>query len=261
MWLIRYVRLIQAFAHAYWMVWMVFPHLSQAQKFAAIQVWSRKVLDVMGVELLHDPMDPSCTRSSTPMLWVANHVSWLDILVIQAIHPCVFVAKSEVLHWPVLGTLAKACDVIFVNRQSATGTRQMVHQVNRVLSQGHCVAAFPEGTTSEGQTVRLFHANLFETVVQHRLPVQPIALHYSDLRTGVGCPQVAYVDDMGFISSLHQVMTTAGIRASVRFGEQLSAMGHSRRTLAMLSHQSVCTHLRALQQARPMCHTTVTLDR
>jgi len=256
MWLIRYVRLIQAFAHAYWMVWMVFPHLSKAQKFAAIQGWSRKVLHWMGVELASDsvdhfdPLDPSHTRSATPMLWVANHVSWLDILVIQAIHPCVFVAKSEVLHWPVLGTLAKACDVIFVNRASAVGARQMVHQVNRVLSQGLCVAAFPEGTTSEGQTVKLFHANLFEAVVQHRLPVQPIALHYSDLRTGAACPQVAYVDDIGFMSSLHQVMKTGGVRARVRLGEQLCAMGHSRRTLAMLSHQSVCTHLRALQQAR-----------
>ena len=253
MWLMVYLRLIQTFLQAYWTVWFEFPRLNQAQKMAAIQTWSRQALSVMGVELASESPNQKPVDGVAPTLWVANHVSWLDILVIQAIHPCVFVAKSEVVRWPVLGRLAQACGVIFVDRQSASGVRQMVHQVIDVLNQGLCVAAFPEGTTSAGHTVGVFHANVFEAAIHHHLAVQPIALHYSDSRTACWCPQAAFVDDMGLIGSLHQIIQTGGIRASARMAEPLSAIGHSRRTLAHLSHQTVSAHLRVLQQSHESC--------
>ena len=249
MWFVRYLRLMQACLEAICVVWIQFPRMTQAKKLAAVQSWSCKVLAVIGVKLVVDQRSCLSPVSAAPRLWVANHVSWLDILVIQAIHPCVFVAKSEVAHWPIVGHLAKACGVIFVDRQGAMGARQMVQQVIDALSQGLCVAAFPEGTTSPGQSVGVFHANLFEAVIHHRLAVQPIALRYSDLQSGAWCAKVAYVDDMDLMSSLHQVLKIGGIRADVGLGEPLAASGHSRRTLAHLSHQTVCAHLRALQQS------------
>lgn len=249
---LRYLRLALACLEAIFMAWIQFPCMTQVEKLTATQNWSRKLLAAIGVELLADPRPHFSPASSGPSLWVANHVSWLDVLVIQAINPCVFVSKSEVARWPIVGHLAKACGVIFVNRQGAIGARQMVQQVIDALSKGLCVAAFPEGTTSSGHLVGVFHANLFEAVIQHRLVVQPIALHYSDPCSGAWCAKASFVDDMDLMSSLHQILKIGGIRANVGLGEPLAACGHSRRSLAHLSHQTVCAHLRALQQPQEL---------
>lgn len=241
--LLRYVRLTWAFAEAYWNVWIRFPRLTQVQRLTAIQAWARHVLTLLGVELAADHRWATNGGPQEPMLWVSNHVSWLDILVIQAIHPCVFVAKSEVRSWPILGRLADSCGVIFVDRGSASGARLMVDQVVQSLSQGLCVAGFPEGTTTDGEGVGVFHANLFEAAIRHGVPVQPLALRYVDPCTGLWCPQVVFIGDTSLMTSLHQIVKTSRIQARVRWGAQLSGAGHSRRSLAHVSRESISAQL------------------
>jgi 1-acyl-sn-glycerol-3-phosphate acyltransferase len=108
------------------------------------------------------------------------------------------------------------------------------------------VAGFPEGTSSEGSSVSLFHANLFEAAINHQVQVLPLAIRYTNPSTGALCLRVAFIGDIGFVASLHQVMTSAGIQAKVHLGERLSPIGHSRRTLAHLSHRSVSQQLELL---------------
>jgi 1-acyl-sn-glycerol-3-phosphate acyltransferase len=243
---IKYLRLLAAFVDAFAIVWFKFPRATREQKLAHIQRWSTHVLKVIGVHL-------NITASSTRIgplktqLLVANHVSWLDVLVIQALHPCVFVAKSEVRHWPLVGSIAKACGVVFVDRSSSSSARKMVDDVANALHHGYCVAGFPEGTSSEGYDVSLFHANLFEAAIYRDVNVLPIALRYTNAHTGELCLRAAFVGDIGFIESLHQVMTTRHIHVGVNIGKTLSPQGHSRRTLAHLSHRSVSMQLAILQ--------------
>ena len=123
----------------------------------------------------------------------------------------------------------------------------MVDDVVSALHHGYCVAGFPEGTSSEGYAVSLFHANLFEAAIHHDVEVIPIALRYSDINTGSICLKAAFVGDMGFLESLHQVMSTHDIKACIHIGKSLSPQGHSRRTLAHLSHRSVAMQLEILQ--------------
>jgi 1-acyl-sn-glycerol-3-phosphate acyltransferase len=108
------------------------------------------------------------------------------------------------------------------------------------------VAGFPEGTSSEGHEVRLFHANLFEAAIDRGVEVQPIALRYINEVTGAHCQVAAFVGDIGFVASLHKVMCAPSITVSLHIGAPLSPQGHSRRTLAHLSHRSVSTQLNAL---------------
>lgn len=243
---IKYLRLLSAFANAFFILWFKFAHATREKKLAHIQSWSTHVLDVMGVEI-------NITSSSIPIrsnknqLLVANHVSWLDVLVIQALHPSVFVAKSEVRHWPLLGSLAHACGVVFVDRSSSNSARKMVDDVSSALHQGYCVAGFPEGTSSEGYDVGLFHANLFEAAIHRDIEVVPLALRYTDAHTGALCLRAAFVGEIGFIESLHRTMTTANLLVRVQIGKPLFPQGHSRRTLAHLSHRSVSMQLEALQ--------------
>jgi 1-acyl-sn-glycerol-3-phosphate acyltransferase len=179
-------------------------------------------------------------------LLVANHVSWVDALIIQTIQPSVFVAKAEVKRWPIVGSIATGCGVVFVNRGSPASARNMVDELSSALHQGYCVAGFPEGTSSEGSDVKLFHGNLFEAAISHNIPVQPLAIRYTNPHTGALCLKAAFIGDIGFVQSLHQVLSATGIHAKVHVGDMLSPEGHSRRTLAHLAQRTVSSQLALL---------------
>lgn len=240
--LIKYLRLIASFAHAFYILWFKFPRASREAKLVYIQNWCMHVLTVLGVHLQLAPSSRD-NASTTTQLLVANHVSWLDVLVIQALHPCVFVAKSEVQRWPLVGSLAQACGVVFVDRSSPHSARKMVDDVANALHHGYCVAGFPEGTSSEGYEVSVFHANLFEAAIHREIDVLPLALRYTDTCSGALCLKAAFVGDISFLQSLHQVLTTQQLNVKVHIGKSLSPKGHSRRTLAHLSHRNVAHQL------------------
>lgn len=244
--LLKYLRLIHAFGHAFWILWIKFPKLNKERKLQAIKDWSQKTLNIIGIQVVHEATSPQADSLNMPRLVVANHVSWVDALIIQTIQPSIFVAKSEVRSWPIVGNIATACGVVYVDRGSPSSARRMVDDVASALHHGYCVAGFPEGTSSEGSTVSLFHANLFEAAINHNIQVQPLAIRYTNPQTGGLCLKAAFIGDIGFVQSLHQVMTSSGIHAKVHVGGPLSPEGHSRRTLAHLSHKSVSNQLELL---------------
>ncbi len=245
--LIKYLRLLRAFGLAFWILWIKFPRLSREKKLEAIQTWSQYTLDILGIQVVHQAPVARFAHEDAPRLLVANHVSWVDALIIQTIQPSIFVAKSEVKSWPIVGSIATGCGAVFVDRGSPSSARRMVDELSTALHHGYCVAGFPEGTSSEGSSVSLFHANLFEAAINHNIPVQPLAIRYTDPRTGDLCLKAAFIGDIGFVQSLHQVMRSrAGIQAKVHVGELLSSEGHSRRTLAHVSHRSVSSQLAQL---------------
>ncbi len=244
--LIKYLRLIHAFGRAFWILWIKFPRLNRDRKLEEIKIWSQHTLEILGIRVLHETSLAQIEQSAAPLMFVANHVSWVDALIIQSIQPSIFVAKSEVKHWPIVGSIATACGVVFVDRGSPSSARRMVDDVSSALHHGYCVAGFPEGTSSEGSTVSLFHANLFEAAIHPHIQVQPLAIRYTNPNTGALCLKAAFIGDIGFVQSLHQVMTSTGIHAKVHAGALLSPQGHSRRTLAHLSHRSVSNQLELL---------------
>jgi 1-acyl-sn-glycerol-3-phosphate acyltransferase len=114
------------------------------------------------------------------------------------------------------------------------------------MERGHSIAGFPEGTSTLGDSVLMFHANLFESAIQQDVPVQPLALRYTSAQTGEHCTRAAFVGDLSFLSSLHQVMRANDIRITVHAGPCLTPQGHSRKSLAALARSSVTAHLEAL---------------
>ena len=244
--LIKYLRLLRAFGHAFWILWIKFPRLSREKKLEEIRNWSQKTLDVLGIQVMHESPIQLAHHEAPPRLLVANHVSWIDALIIQTIQPSIFVAKAEVKSWPIVGSIATGCGVVFVNRGSPSSARLMVDELSSALHHGYCVAGFPEGTSSEGSSVKLFHGNLFEAAINHNIQVQPLAIRYTNPRTGALCMKAAFIGDIGFVQSLHQVMSSSGIQAKVQLCDPLSPEGHSRRTLAHLSQRSVSSQLELL---------------
>lgn len=243
--LIKYLRLIAAVVIAFQILWFKFPRASREKKLTLIQNWSSNFLKVLGLHL-HVVPSYEIRQSSAVNLVVSNHVSWLDVLVIQSISPSVFVAKLEVQRWLMIGHLATACGVIFVDRGSTQSARKMVDGVAAALHHGYTVAGFPEGTSSEGDAVQVFHANLFEAAIKNDCSVLPMALRYTYAHTNHICREAAFVGELGFLTSLHRVIKTERIDVRVKLGPALATQGHSRRTLAHLSHQHVAMQLEAL---------------
>jgi 1-acyl-sn-glycerol-3-phosphate acyltransferase len=109
---------------------------------------------------------------------VANHVSWIDPLVLVGLLPVAAVAKAEVARWPVLGSVCGAGGVLFLRRGDAFSGARVLRGMLRAFAAGVSVLNFPEGTTTEGGDVLEFHAGSFGAARLAGVPVIPIAVRY-----------------------------------------------------------------------------------
>jgi 1-acyl-sn-glycerol-3-phosphate acyltransferase len=213
---------------------LVFPFASTGLRERLTRSWSRRLLGLCRVSVEQAPGAPVLEHA----LIVANHVSWLDIFVINALHPCRFVAKAEIRSWPVLGWLAGAAGTVFIARGNRRELRHIFKGLVEVLAQGERVALFPEGTTGRQGEVLPFHANLFEAAIDARTPVQPYALAYLD-GEGRYHPAIDYVGDTTFVDSLFAVLQGPPVRARLTCLAPLATSGAHRRELALAAQSAV----------------------
>ena len=221
---------------------LVFPWAGQARRNGITRRWSRKLLGICGVSVEQG----GAVQALEHAMFVSNHVSWLDIFVINALHPCHFVAKSEIRDWPVLGWLADKGGTVFIARGNRRELRHIFKGMVASLQAGQRVAFFPEGTTASPGQVLPFHANLFEAAVDARVPVQPIALRYLD---AAGAPHGAidFSGEMSFARNMMQVLAGPPVRAVLTCLAPLEAAGAHRRELALASHDAIAAALGAAQ--------------
>ena len=207
---------------------LVFPGLSKEQREMRVQVWSRKMLSALSIELIVKGQ----VQPTGPLLLVANHISWLDITSLHAARYCRFVSKADVKHWPLIGPLASGAGTLFIERESRRDAMRVVHHMAERLRAGDVLAIFPEGTTSDGVSLRPFHANLFQAAIAADAPVQPVAMQFIDTTTGQRSLAPCYIDDDTLVGSLWRTLRTPGIAVVITFGELQTAQGRSRRAWA-----------------------------
>jgi 1-acyl-sn-glycerol-3-phosphate acyltransferase len=193
------------------------------------------------------------TRSSaSPALILSNHVSWLDICVITALGPVVFVAKREVAGWPVFGWLARLQRTIFINRQARHQTGAATREIAGRLLGGDAVVLFAEGTSSDGIRVLPFRSALVGAVhhalgagtLHTHVTVQPMSLAYvslSGLRMGRGLrEQVAWYGDADLVPHLLSVLASGAVDVTVSWGEAIAYdMSADRKAIARDAEFSV----------------------
>ena len=218
----------------------VFPRLQPAEREARVQAWAQRVLRVLGVGL--EVRGP--TPATGPLLLVANHISWLDILVIHASGHCRFVSKSDVRQWPLIGTLATGAGTLYIERASRRDALRVVHRMADALKSGDILAVFPEGTTSDGVSLLPFHANLIQAAVSAGAPVQPVALRFIDAGSGLTSLTPCYIGDDTLVGSLWRTLSGPGITAIVSYGQARHHEGRDRRTWA----RDLRTAVEALRQ-------------
>jgi len=158
-----------------------------------------------------------------PVMWVANHVSWIDIFVVNAVRATAFVAKSEIRSWPVAGWLAVGAGTLFIDRGQRHAVHEMGQSIDICFQRGDAVGLFPEGTTTEGLGLRPFHASLFEPARQAGVPIQPVALRF--LHHGERSGFAAFVGEETLVANLWRVLGTTGLSVEVVFLPALPASG------------------------------------
>jgi lyso-ornithine lipid O-acyltransferase len=182
--------------------------------------------------------------AAAPRLVVANHVSWTDIIALTSLHPLVFLAKSEVSGWPVLGFLARLQGTVFVPR----GSRKDIARVNAALGdklrEGRDLVVFAEGTSSDGATVLKFNSAHFDAVqsCDGAAAIAPVAILYTDGERPI---DVGWYGDMTFLPHLWRLMKRNGVRCLIAFGAAIETRGKDRKTLAAETEAQV----RALLEA------------
>jgi lyso-ornithine lipid O-acyltransferase len=149
-------------------------------------------------------------------LLISNHLSYLDIMVISAITPAVFVAKREVRSWPALGLCARLAGTLFVDR----GRRLQVEEMNRgiqgALDAGALVVLFPEGTSSSGESVLPFKSALLEPAARGGNPLFVGCVQYA-LDDGDPGEEVCYWGDHTFFPHMLNLMGKQTVRVTMRF--------------------------------------------
>jgi 1-acyl-sn-glycerol-3-phosphate acyltransferase len=178
---------------------------------------------------------------SSPHLLASNHISWLDIHVINAFKPVRFVAKSEVRGWPVFGWMAQQLGTVFIRRDSARHARQVVDQMAQVLKV-ESVCIFPEGTSTSGESVLPFKPNLFESAILAHVPVLPVVIAYRSRSSGLRSDAPAFIGDMGLLESMANVIASRDIEVHLTLIEPyLTSNGNNpdRKDLALYCQEAI----------------------
>ena len=138
-------------------------------------------------------------------LLASNHLSYLDILVLGAVLPCVFVAKYDVRHWPVFGWFARLAGTVFIRRDKRSDVVRASGEITKALTDDALVVLFPEGTTSGGDNELPFKSGLLSSVADHPISISTAWIDYS-LDDGSVAEEVCYWRDMTLVPHLLNIL-------------------------------------------------------
>ena len=216
----------------------VFPFASTHRHKHEIRRWSAQLLALLAVKLhVH-----GTAEDSRPLMLVANHVSWLDIVSIHAVLPVRFIAKSEIRHWPLVGWLAERTGTLFIRRARRRDTALINTQARDALLAGDVVAVFPEGGASDGTGLLKFHSSLLEPAIAVDAGVQPVAIRY--LRSdGSWCTEAVYFERRSTWQVLLAMTTQRRIEAHVWYLEPIRETQLHRRELVAQAREAIAQTL------------------
>lgn len=231
----------------------------------ALLAGSLKIADVLARRRIsRTPWAQRCFRGSTwclgikvtchgkpsqqPTLFVSNHVSWCDIPVLGGVLPMTFLSKSEVGQWPLIGWLAQQAGTVFIRRGGGK-VSGIVDQLADLMSRGHSVMVFPEGTTSTGITVLPFHGRLLKAAQQSGAQIQPVSLVY---RRGHELDYLApFINDDDFMSHLGRLLRKPSPRVDIVLHPPVTLTGDERLSdLAADLRASVLEGVKAIQNGQ-----------
>ncbi|WP_218010768.1 lysophospholipid acyltransferase family protein [Herbidospora mongoliensis] len=212
--------------------------------------WSRLLLRTLGVKVSvsrgfsfvgGSAVAAKAVSGEAGSLMVANHISWLDPLVMAAVMPARLLAKSEIAAWPLIRTLVAGSGAIFIDRERLSLLPGTVGEVTGALRAGDTVIAFPEGTTWCGQSMGGFRPAMFQAAIDAGAAVRPATIRYTEDETTSARP--SYVGGDSLVGSITRVASTKHMIAEVTLFPPVGGAGQTRRSLAGVAEAQVRTGL------------------
>lgn len=213
--------------------------------------WMRQLCRILNVRItVKGKIDPGNT------LYVANHISWLDIPVMMGVINTRFVAKQEVRQWPVIGFLAASAGTLFLQRGNHDSTARTSEQITWSLVQGNNVCVFPEGTSTNGNSVRRFYPRLFQPAQLSHGKVQAITVNYPQHQHQN--PLVPFIGDAELLQHLWRLLAERTIEAELIVHPTIEASRYTRDQLAEVTHRQISAALHGTKPSQPADQTPLT---
>ena len=244
--LTRYFRVSRIFLHTLLgitLAALVFPLSSKLFKLRLIKWWCRHLLAAFNIRLVSHGHLPPTYQTAGNIMFVANHISWIDIHALNSIIPTRFIAKSDIQSWPVFGYLAKKSNVLFISREKRQDAARIVHATNRSLLDGDTLCLFPEGTTTDGTEVKPFKSSIIQGAIHANAVIWPIAFHYPN-KDGSANTEIAYAGVTTLIESIQLVLQQKEVVVELHFlkpiaTSELSGIDKDRRKLTLHIERSI----------------------
>ncbi|MFA6120448.1 MAG: lysophospholipid acyltransferase family protein [Sideroxydans sp.] len=239
-------RAIKLAAHIAYglMLAVTYPWFSLSIRRRILQRWSAGLLTALNIQVTFAAKGKIQDEHSG--LIVSNHISWLDVFVLNSVIPMRFVAKSEVRGWPVIGWLCARAQTLFIERGKMRSAARINTSMAELLQQGESLAVFPEGTTTEGAQVAHFHSSLLQPAIDAGSQVHPIAIRYQNQR-GERSNDASYIDDVSLGQSIWRILCSPQLQVRLLLTPALDVRGVDRRELATQARQQISTALEAMQ--------------
>jgi 1-acyl-sn-glycerol-3-phosphate acyltransferase len=186
------------------------------KKAECLHRWSARALRSAGIHAhIKGP------RPSSGVI-VCNHTSYVDILLMAAAVPTLFVSKKEVRAYPIIGQAAELCGTIFIDRDKSFSGQNIASEMDEALIAGACITFFPEGTTTDGSTMLRFRAALFSAPLRLRKLVTPAAIRYTlpDQQHGDPAHLVCYWGDMVLLPHVIRLLALPRADAYLIFADE-----------------------------------------
>ncbi len=201
-----------------------------------IRWWSTMMLRIFGLRSVRfgQPLADS-------VLFVANHTSWIDIVLLHSQRAVCFVAKAEIARWPLVGWLAASGGTIFHRRGSNHSLAAVMQVMVERLRAGRSVAVFPEGGTGHAGVLKVFHARIFQAALDAETPLQPVALRFA--RDGKRIVDAGFREHESFMANFLRLLGSEPMDAEVHFLQPVPATPDARRKMAELSRERIAAAL------------------
>jgi 1-acyl-sn-glycerol-3-phosphate acyltransferase len=236
----RSIRLIIHTLYGVVVASTVLPRVSARNRELIISRWSRKLLGVLNIKIVVTGKAPA--NDVTNVMFIANHISWIDIHALNSVRTVRFVAKSEIRHWPLFGWFAVKVNTLFTERERKQDAGRMVKVATESLKTGDCLCYFPEGTTTDGTEIKPFKSSLIQAAVNANSQVWPFAISYP-LENGAHNIEMAYWGDISLFESMKMVIAQKSPVVVMDFLPPINPQEHDRRDLANITRQEIAEKL------------------
>ncbi|MBD3615713.1 MAG: 1-acyl-sn-glycerol-3-phosphate acyltransferase [Gracilimonas sp.] len=199
-----------------------------------LRFWGRCICKIIGIKLEVKGKIPN-----PPFLLVSNHLSYIDVFVLFSQLRCLFVAKSDVKTWPLMGFIIRTCGILFIDRNRKRDITRVNKLISKNINENQGIILFPEGTTSPGMEVLPFRTPLLEYPATEDLSVSYVAISYeSKKKEQPAYESICWWDDASFFSHFMNVLKMKGFKAKLHFGET-PVKENDRKLLAEKLHSAV----------------------